>query len=113
MLNVLAFDPRAARELLASEGIPSLEFWVTIPARPKSRDIAPIVQQQWREHLGVRVNLLEVEETAWEQNLTLKQYRHVIEESFSAFCDDPNEFLGFFGPSRFAASTLDRYEIRS
>ena len=99
MLNILAFDPRTARELLASEGISTLELWVTIPARPRSRDIAPIVQQQWRDHLGVRLNLLEVEETAWEQNLTLRRYRHAIEESWTAFCDDPNDFLGLFRPS--------------
>jgi oligopeptide transport system substrate-binding protein len=99
MLNILAFDPRTARELLVSEGIPSLELWVTIPARTRSRDIAPIVQQQWREHLGVRLNLVEVEEMVWEQNLTLRQYRHAIEESWTAFCDDPNDFLGLFRPS--------------
>lgn len=105
VLNVLAFDPRTARELLSREGIAGFELSVTIPARPRSRDIAPIVQRQWREHLGVRLNLIEVEETAWEQDLSLKRYRHVIEESWSAFCDDPNDFLTFFGPSRFAATT--------
>jgi ABC-type oligopeptide transport system substrate-binding subunit len=104
-LNLLAFDPRTARELLANEGAGGLELSVKIPARPRSRDIAPILQRQWREHLGIRLNLSLVEETAWEQDLTFKRYRHIIEESWAAFCDDPNEFLTFFGPSHFASTT--------
>ena len=49
--------------------------------------------------------LSEVEQTVWEQDLTFKRYGHVIEESWSAFCEDPSDFLHFFGPSRFAATT--------
>ena len=104
-LDVLGFDPRIGRELLGREGIADLQLSVKIPARPRSRDIAPILQRQWRDNLGVRLNLIEVEETAWEQDLTFKRYRHIIEESWSAYCDDPNEFLTFFGPSHFAATT--------
>jgi ABC-type oligopeptide transport system substrate-binding subunit len=96
-LDLLAFNPRVARELLGRDGIASLELSVKVPARPRSREVALILQRQWHEYLGVRMNLLEVEETAWEQDLTFKRYSHLIEESWSAFCDDPNEFLTFFG----------------
>ena len=78
---------------------------IKIPARPRSRDIAPIIQRQWLQHLGIQVSLSEVEQTVWEQDLTFKRYEHVIEESWSAFCEDPSDFLTFFGPSRFAATT--------
>ena len=104
-LNVLGFDPRAARELLGREGMAGMKLSMKIPARPRSRDIAPIIQRQWLQHLGIEVILSEVEETVWEQDLTFKRYGHVIEESWVAFCEDPSDFLTFFGPSRFAATT--------
>ena len=104
-LNILGFDPRTARELLDREDMAGLELSVKIPARARSRDIAPIIQRQWLQHLGIQVSLSEVEQTVWEQDLTFKRYGHVIEESWSAFCEDPSDFLHFFGPSRFAATT--------
>ena len=104
-LNILGFDPRTARELLDREDMAGLELSMKIPARPRSRDIAPIIQRHWLQHLDIQVSLSEVEQTVWEQDLTFKRYGHVIEESWSAFCEDPSDFLHFFGPSRFAATT--------
>ena len=46
-LNVLAFDPRSARELLRAEGIEYLELSMTFPTLPRSRDIASIMRRQW------------------------------------------------------------------
>ena len=97
-LNVLEFDPRTARELLHGQAINRLVLSLKVPSRAKSRDIAPILQRQWRENIGVQLSLLGVEQTAWEDDLTFKRHRHVIEESWSAYCDDPNDFLVFFGP---------------
>ena len=66
------------------------------PARPRGRDIAPINQRQWLKNLDIHVSVSEVEETVWEQDLTFKRYGHVIEESWSAFCEDPSDFLTSF-----------------
>ena len=95
-LNVLAFDPRSARELLRAEGIKDLELSMTFPALPRSKDIASIMQRQWSEHLGVRLNLSEQGETAWFQDMIEKRYRHLTEDSWTARCDDPNDYLALF-----------------
>ena len=87
--RLLAFDPRTARELFAAEGIADLELSLVIPTRPRSKDIAAIVQWQWRENLGVRLKMTDQEETVWEQTIIRKQYRQVIEDSWIARCDDP------------------------
>jgi hypothetical protein len=67
-LDLLGFDPRAARELFAREGVRGLSMELTVPIRNGSREVARIVQSQWRENLGVNLRLREVEETTWEQN---------------------------------------------
>jgi ABC-type oligopeptide transport system substrate-binding subunit len=98
-LDIFAFDVRAARDLLRSEGISRLDLSLVIPTRPRSREIAVIPQQQWREHLGIRLQLSEQEETVWEQTVIRKQYLHVVEDSWIALCDDPNDYLVGFGPA--------------
>ena len=98
-LNVLAFDPRAARDLLRSDGIAGLELSLSIPTRPKSKEIAAIVQQQWREHAGIRLHVSEIEETVWEQNLETRSYSQVTEDSWTAIYDDPADYLVGFGPA--------------
>ena len=97
-LDLLAFDPGAARELLRAEGIADLELAITFPTLPNIREIAVILQRQWRECLGVRVNLLEQGEAEWLQNLGKKQYRHVTQDSWTARCADPTDYLALFGP---------------
>ena len=82
-----------------------MQLTLTVPARPGSIDIAPIVQAQWRRHLGIEVRLKNLDETAWEQSLLRHQYRHAIEDSWTAFYEDPYDFLGQFGQSHYAATT--------
>ena len=85
-----------------------MKLSMKIPARPRSRDIAPIIQRQWLQHLGIEVILSEVEETVWQQDLTFKRYGHVIEESWSAFCEDPSDFLTLLWTLAFRGNHLDR-----
>ena len=97
-LNVLAFDPRSARELLRAEGINDLELSMTFPTLPRSKDIASIMRRQWSEHLGVRLILSEQGETTWFQDMIEKRYRHLTEDSWTARCDDPSDYLAMFAP---------------
>ena len=53
--DVLAYDPRAARELWAAAASAEARLPLSIhyPARVDSRLLAEILQHQWRENLGV------------------------------------------------------------
>jgi ABC-type oligopeptide transport system substrate-binding subunit len=104
-LDLLGFDPRTARELFAREGVRGLSMELTVPIRNGSREVARIVQAQWREHLGVNLRLREVEVTAWEQNAIHAEYRDAIEDSWTAFYEDPYDFLVEFGPAHYVATT--------
>jgi ABC-type transport system substrate-binding protein len=103
-VDVLSFDPRTARALIAKEGVGALSMELTFPIRNGSRELATIVQAQWREHLGIAVHLRGQEETAWEQSVIHAEYRDGIEDSWTAFCDDPYDFLVEFGPAHYVAT---------
>jgi len=105
-LDLLSFDPRAARALLAKEGLASISLSLAFPIRTGSNEAAPIVQAHWREHLGVHLRLRPQEETAWEQEFDVRaQYQDAIEDSWTAFYDDPYDFLVEFGPAHYVATT--------
>ena len=57
-LDAMSFDPPAARELLRGEGLANLELSLIAVVRPKSKEIAEIVQKQWHEHLGIRLKVI-------------------------------------------------------
>ena len=109
-LNVLAFDPPAARELLRAEGIANLDLSIIIAARPRSKDIAAIVQRQWRDHLGIRLNLSLQEETVWEQSFIQKQYQQVIEDTWTMFFEDPYDVLVQVGPGHMYTWTDPQFD---
>jgi ABC-type oligopeptide transport system substrate-binding subunit len=71
-----------------------LDLSLIIPARPSSSEIAAIVQRQWREQLGVRLSLSVQEEKVWVQTFIQKQYPQIIEDTWTFFCEDPNDYLG-------------------
>jgi ABC-type oligopeptide transport system substrate-binding subunit len=110
-LNVLAFDPRAARDLLHAEGVAKFELSLTIPTRPRSKEIAAIVQQHWREHVGIRLHVSHLEETVWEQSLENRQYPQVIEDSWTAIYDDPADYLVGFGPAHNSTWTDRKFDV--
>ena len=97
-LNILAFDPRAARELLRAEGIRDFKLSLTFPTLPNIRDVSAIVQRQWREHAGVDVSLTEQGSAEWLQEMNDKRYRHVTQDSWTARCVDLADYLALFGP---------------
>jgi len=98
-LDAMTFDPPAARELLRGEGLANLELSLIAVVRPKSKEIAEIVQKQWHEHLGIRLKVSFREETVWEQTLIQKQYPQIIEDTWTMFVDDPYDFLVQVGPA--------------
>ena len=107
-INVLKFDPSAAREILRAEGIAELNLSITFPALPNIKDIAMILQQQWREHAGVRLNLSEQGPAAWGQDMIEKRYRHLTQDSWTARCADPVDYLALFGPPEHYSTWTDQ-----
>jgi ABC-type oligopeptide transport system substrate-binding subunit len=96
-LNILGFNPRVARELLRAEGINDLTLSMTIPTLPNIREVALIVQRQWRDYAGVQIALSEEGVPEWFERLAEKRYAHVTQDSWTARCADPTEYLGYFG----------------
>jgi oligopeptide transport system substrate-binding protein len=92
-IDAMSFDPPAARELLRTEGLANLKLSLIAVVRPRSREIAEIVQKQWQDHLGIRLKLSFQEETMWEQTFIQKQYPQIIEDTWTMFVDDPYDYL--------------------
>jgi oligopeptide transport system substrate-binding protein len=99
-LDVMSFDPAAARDLLRSEGIANVELSLIAVVRPRSKEVAEIVQKQWHEHLGIRLKVNFQEETVWEQTFLQKRYLQVIEDTWTMLVDDPYDFLMQVGPAQ-------------
>ena len=97
-LNIVAFDPPTARELLRAEGIRDLKLSINFPTLPNIRDVSAIVQRQWHEYASVEVSLTEQGSAEWLQDMNDKRYRHVTQDSWTARCVDPADYLALFGP---------------
>src|SRR5215467_5213982 len=87
--DVLSHDPPAARELLRMAKAEGLSVDLTFPDRPRSKEIAEILQAQWQANLGVRVHLIMVERNVWYQMATSVSYRGIIESGTGADYADP------------------------
>jgi oligopeptide transport system substrate-binding protein len=94
--DVLSHDPAAARELLGLAGISKLAFDLTFPNRPRSKEIAEILQQQWRTTLNAEVKLFAKDWNAWIRTALSLDYNGVIESGVGADYADPNTFFEFF-----------------
>jgi ABC-type oligopeptide transport system substrate-binding subunit len=94
--NVSVYDPEAARQLMRVAGVGPLAFDLTFPNRTRSKELAQILQRQWRANLGVEVNLVMQESTVWGQNFLSLKYRGVMESGMGADYVDPNCFLEMF-----------------
>jgi oligopeptide transport system substrate-binding protein len=96
--DVLSYDPEAARELLRLSAQDHLITHLTFPNRSRSKEMAQILQKQWRERLGVQINLVMMDWNVWVQTVWSGAYRGLIECGFGADYPDPTSFFdGFNG----------------
>lgn len=63
---------------------------------------AHLVESGGFRYLAVRLNLSEQGDTVWFQDMMEKRYRHLTQDSWTALCDDPNEYLNLFGPAHYS-----------
>jgi oligopeptide transport system substrate-binding protein len=97
--DILAYDPRAARELWASTVTPEARGPVSIhyPARVDSRLIAEILRDQWRENLGLATRLMPQEPAAYVQTvLNDGDFTGVAEDSWFGNYPDPYDALSIY-----------------
>jgi oligopeptide transport system substrate-binding protein len=94
--DVLSYNPEAARELLRRSAAAPVATDLTFPNRTRSREMAQILQKQWRESLGVDVNLVTVDWNVWVQTLLDGAYRGLTESGFGADYPDPASFFDNF-----------------
>lgn len=94
-----SFDPEAARKLLADagypegKGFPKIEIlYNTLETHKK---IAAAIQEMWRQHLGIDVELRNVE---WKLYLDMQSRLEfsVIRRAWIADYNDPNTFVDMF-----------------
>ena len=98
LCDVLAFDPRAARELWESAaGSPGLRLTIHYPARVDSRLLAEIQQDQWMKHLGLIANLQAREPAAYNDSVFQQgDFLGVAEDSYIANIPDPYDLLSLY-----------------
>jgi ABC-type oligopeptide transport system substrate-binding subunit len=95
--DVLSFNPRAARELLAkaTPRFPDrLEYFA--PNLPDCTLWAQILREQWKAHLGLELVMVAVELTVWVQSVRAGNFRHVAQWGLEASYVDPVWFLDVF-----------------
>jgi ABC-type oligopeptide transport system substrate-binding subunit len=94
--DVLAYDPRAARELWAAQapyGLIQIHHFGLFD----SRLLAEILQQQWHDNLGVQTVLAPHEPAVHIQtNLADGNFSGVADDPYSAFYQDPYDLLGVY-----------------
>jgi ABC-type oligopeptide transport system substrate-binding subunit len=102
--DVLAYNPAAARELLAGAGFPGgvgrdgrrLNAEIMIFAGEKHRQIAEVLQQQWRTNLGVDAQIVSQEIKVFIETENSLSYNAVSESNWIGDYIDPNTFLDLF-----------------
>jgi oligopeptide transport system substrate-binding protein len=94
--DVLAFDPQAARELLAGSGKRHLRF--TYHFLNRYRLLAEILQQQWQTMLNATVTLEGREDDVHFSMVYNTEYLGTAFYNFTPVYMDPNAFLDAFLP---------------
>jgi oligopeptide transport system substrate-binding protein len=96
-VDVLSFDPEAARALMANAGYGSeLVIPYLFPAMSEFALIAEVLQQQWRDNLGIQVRLMRQETRAWIQTVLNVSYTGIAAWGDVAGLEDPSWFLDIF-----------------
>jgi oligopeptide transport system substrate-binding protein len=104
LVDILAYDPRAARELLCKAGYSSglgtdgrpLTFELLYAKLPDAQPRAEVLQQQWRKSLGFEVKLVAAELQAWISMCLQGQFGAVGDWGDYGRYVDPQWFLGQF-----------------
>jgi ABC-type oligopeptide transport system substrate-binding subunit len=102
--DVLSYDVEAARELLAKAGYPEgvsrdgrrLKVEILFNTTETHKQIAEIVQQQWRKNLGVDATLVNQEWKVYLETLDNIHYNGVARRGWIGDYVDPNTFLDLF-----------------
>jgi oligopeptide transport system substrate-binding protein len=106
--DVLSYDAAAARELFRkcanSGSLRKIEF--LLPNLPEARPAAEILQQQWRQNLGLELVLIVQELQTWLQTIFSKSYTGVAYWGDSSGYIDPAWFLDQFTASSAANGTV-------
>jgi oligopeptide transport system substrate-binding protein len=95
-VDVLSFNPRAARALREKAGFRALATEYLFPDMPEFGLVAEILQQQWRDHLGIEVRLVRQETQTWGQAVFNVAYRGIAAWGEVGGIADPTWFLDIF-----------------
>jgi len=106
-IDVLAFNPRAARDLLESAiGKSRLRIRYTHPPFANFKLAALILQQQWRQALGIQLELTQLDVATWGQVTFDKSFPGIVANGDASPYLDPSFFLEEF-TSKSGASGSD------
>jgi len=103
--DVLAFNPRAARELLVKAvGSRRLRLEFLNPNLPEAKLVPQLFQQQWRENLGIELILVTQEVQTWIQSIYSHDYSVAGAADYGGHLD-PIWFLDSFTSQSTANTT--------
>lgn len=98
-LNLLRFDPTAARTLLAEAGFPGGKGFrkmdILTNTSPSARTIAEFFQESWKKHLGIEVGILQQEWQVYIDSQQSLKY-DLSRAGWVGDYADPFTFLGIF-----------------
>jgi oligopeptide transport system substrate-binding protein len=95
--DVLAYNPRRARELMDSAtGTPGLRMRYTLPPFPNMQLVAQILQQQWKQVLNIDLDLAQLDVATWVQATFDKNYPGIVASGDAAPYLDASYFLQEF-----------------
>ena len=97
--TALPYDPEKARSLLAAAGFPKgagfpVERMIFTAAHPGEQALVEALQAMWQKELGVRVEVVNVEEKVWLNTMRTKEYQMLM-DGWTGI-NDPVDLLQLF-----------------